>query len=272
MTQAAAHAQTQAEIDDEARPKTPLELVVEDMKDLGSVAFRTFYYTARGKLDRPTAVQQCYAIGNESVFFMVVTMAFIGAIVGFQMGLQTRRIIPDMTLVGAMYLKLLIRELAPSVGAFPLATRVGAGIAAQIGSMVVTDQIDAMRMSGADPIEFIVVPRFVACIVMGLFILVIGGIVAFGSGMVVTNILYDVNYQTFINASQVTWGDCVAGFVKCIAYGGIIAIVSAQRGLRTFGGSEGVGKATTEAVVGSLFGINLMQLLIGAIAHKLLPA
>ena len=253
-------------------PPSMIEEAISDMKDLGSVAFRTFYFTFRRKPNMKHVVEQMYAIGNESLFFMCVTMVFIGAIIAFQMGMQTKRIIPDMTLLGAMYLKLLVRELAPSVGAMPFATRVGAGIAAQIGSMVVTDQTDALRMCAADPVEYLIVPRFIASVVMGLIILVIGGGVAYVSGMLVTQALYDVNISTFVNTSQVTWGDCVTGLLKCVTYGGVIAIVSGQRGLATFGGSEGVGIATTNAVVGSLFGIILMNLFLSAIAFAIFPA
>ena len=81
-----------------------------------------------------------------------------------------------------------------------------------------------------------------------------------------------MNFNTFVNFSQVTWGDCVTGLLKCFTYGGVIAIVSGQRGLATFGGSEGVGIATTEAVVGSLFGIILMNLILSAFAYVAFPA
>ncbi len=251
------------------------EIVFElfgDVRELISVAFRTVYYSIFRRPNMKSIVEQMYAIGNESLFFMVVTMVFIGAIIAFQMGTQTKRIIPDMSIVGAMYLKLLIRELAPSVGALPLATRVGAGIAAQIGSMVVTDQTDAMRMCGADPVEYLIVPRFIASTIMGVVILLIGGAVAWVSGGMVMYLLYDVNFATFVNANQVTWGDCAAGFTKAISYGGVLAIISGYRGLSTFGGSEGVGIATTNAVVGSLFMIIMLNLVISAISYFIFPA
>src|SRR5258705_1246565 len=92
-------------------------------------------------------------------------MALLGMILVFQAGLQTKRVVPDLSLLGATYLQLLIRDLAASIGALMLATRVGAGIAAEIGSMVVTEQVDALRMCAADPIEYLVVPRFKAAIV-----------------------------------------------------------------------------------------------------------
>lgn len=258
--------------EEEYRPPSPLAQMLFDLKDLQSVLFRTLYYTFRGKPNRRHVFEQMFHIGNQSMFFMTVTMAFIGAIIAFQMGLQVKRIIPDMTMVGAMYLKLLLRDLAASVGAMPLATRVGAGIAAEIGSMVVTDQTDALRMCAADPIEYLVVPRFIASVVMGTVVLLLGGMVAYFSGGVVLNVLYDVHWSTYMNFNQITWGDCALGFLKCLSYGGCIAVVSSQRGLRTFGGSEGVGIATTEAVVGSLFSIIMLNFFLSGLGYFIFPA
>jgi phospholipid/cholesterol/gamma-HCH transport system permease protein len=243
-----------------------------EIRDLYQVFLRALYYCVRGKREKGDIAQQCYAIGNESMFFMSVTMGFIGAIIVYQLATQTSRVVPDMSLVGAMYIKLLVRDLAPSVGAMPLATRVGAGIAAQIGSMVVTEQTDALRMSAADPVDYLVVPRFIASTIMGTVVLLVGGCVAYGAGLFIANTQFDVNPNTFMNWSMLTWGDCALGFLKCLTYGGAMAIVSSQRGLRCFGGSEGVGIATTEAVVGSLFAIILLNFVLSAIGIFLFPA
>ncbi|MBP7684935.1 MAG: ABC transporter permease [Deltaproteobacteria bacterium] len=257
--------------DDEVED-SQLEFYAREIKDLAGVFSRTLYYCVRGNREKGDIARQMYAIGNGSMFFMGITMAFIGAIVAYQMGLQTRKIIPDMSLLGATFLKLQVRDLIASVGAMPLATRVGAGIAAEIGSMVVTEQTDALRMSAADPVDFLVVPRFLASVVMGTVVLCVGGAISILSGMVVCMVMFDVNPNTFFNFSMLTSGDVILGLLKMITYGGTIAIVSSQRGLRTFGGSEGVGIATTEAVVGSLFGIIIWQFILSAVGYVLLPA
>ncbi|MBK7775657.1 MAG: ABC transporter permease [Sandaracinaceae bacterium] len=258
--------------DDDDVEESQLEFYAREIKDLAGVFSRTLYYCVRGNREKGDIARQMYAIGNGSMFFMGITMAFIGAIVAYQMGLQTRKIIPDMSLLGATFLKLQVRDLIASVGAMPLATRVGAGIAAEIGSMVVTEQTDALRMSAADPVDFLVVPRFLASVVMGTVVLCVGGAISILSGMVVCMVMFDVNPNTFFNFSMLTSGDVILGLLKMITYGGTIAIVSSQRGLRTFGGSEGVGIATTEAVVGSLFGIIIWQFILSAVGYVLLPA
>ncbi|MCA9529012.1 MAG: ABC transporter permease [Myxococcales bacterium] len=272
MTEAAAQT-LDAATDEPPLPKrSALTDMLGELADLWRVTLDTLFYTFNHKREKGAVITQCYAIGNRSLFFMVVTMGFIGAIVVYQIGIQTARIIPDMSLVGATYVKLLIRDLAASVGAMPLATRVGAGIAAEIGSMVVTEQTDALRMSAADPVDYLVVPRFLASVLMGTSILLIGGAVAYFAGMLICNLSFDVNPYVYMNFSMVTSGDCILGFIKCLVYGGTIALVSSQRGLRTFGGSEGVGRATTEAVVGSLFAIITLNLIMSTIGNFLLPA
>ncbi|MCZ7681888.1 MAG: ABC transporter permease [Sandaracinaceae bacterium] len=157
--------------------------VARDVRALLAMFVTTVRIAARGKLERRLVVEQMHVIGNRSVFFVSVTMGFIGMILVFQSALQAMRIVPDLTLLGATYTELLVRDLAASIGAMMLATRVGAGIAAEIGSMVVTEQVDALRMCAADPIEYLVVPRFIASVVMTFCLLIWGGFVAFFAGM-----------------------------------------------------------------------------------------
>ncbi|MBL9109210.1 MAG: ABC transporter permease [Myxococcales bacterium] len=240
-------------------------------RDMYSVFVRTLYYTARGKKEPGVTAQQMYEIGNKSVFFLTCTMGFIGMILVYQSGLQARRVVPDFTLLGATYLELLVRDLAASIGALMLATRVGAGIAAEIGSMVVTEQIDALRMCAADPIDFLIVPRFKASMVMTITLIVWSGTVAFCSGAVTAFVAFDVPFRTFFNASLVDFGDLSIGVAKCIAYGAAIPVVSGYCGLSTFGGSEGVGWATTRAVVNTSLAIIMLNFFISAAGFIIFP-
>jgi phospholipid/cholesterol/gamma-HCH transport system permease protein len=205
-----------------------------------------------------------YEIGNKSLFFLTVVMGFIGMILVFQAGLQTKRVVPDLTLLGANYLQLLIRDLAASIGSLMLATRVGAGIAAEIGSMVVTEQVDALRMCAADPIDYLIKPRFMASIVMTTALVIWSAGIAFLSGMLTAYVMFDVIPQTFFNTSMVGVGDLVIGLTKCVAYGAVIPVVSGHSGLSTFGGSEGVGWATTRAVVNSSLAVIILNMFISA--------
>ena len=128
--------------------------------------------------------------------------------------------------------------------------------------MVVTEQVDALRMCAADPIDFLVVPRFLASMVMTTVLIVWAGAVAFVAGAATANLAFDVPLRTFCNMSLVDWGDVTTGLTKCVAYGAAIPIVSGHCGLSTFGGSEGVGWATTRAVVNSSLAIIILNAII----------
>ena len=240
-------------------------------KELYSVLVRTLYYCVYGKREQGAVVQQMYEIGNKSVFFLTVVMGFIGMILVFQAGLQTKRVVPDMTMLGATYLELLIRDLAASIGALMLATRVGAGIAAEIGSMVVTEQVDALQMCAADPIDYLIKPRFIASVLMTTCLIIWSAAVAFVAGMLTAYSMFDLSPYTFMNISLVDIGDLSVGLAKCVAYGAAIPVVAAHSGLSTFGGSEGVGWATTRAVVNSSLAVIMLNMFISAAGFLVFP-
>ncbi|AKF07095.1 MlaE family ABC transporter permease [Sandaracinus amylolyticus] len=249
----------------------PVLHLVRELRDLFAMLARIIVLAIRGRRDRRTIVEQAYQMGNRSVFFVSVTMGFIGTIMVFQAGLQALKLVPELSMLGATFAELLVRDLAASIGAMMLATRVGAGIAAEIGSMVVTEQVDAMRMCAADPIEYLVVPRFLASVLMTFCLLIWAAVVAFGAGMVTANVVFEVNYATFANFSMVDAGDVIVGLTKMLAYGAAIPIVSARCGLTTFGGSEGVGWATTNAVVQSSLAVIVLNFVISSVGFLLFP-
>lgn len=221
----------------------------------------------QGGLERGSVLRQMYEIGNRSLVFLCIVMGFIGMILTYQAGLQTQRVVPDLSQLGATFLELLVRDLAASICALMLATRVGAGIAAEIGSMVVTEQIDALYMCGADPIKHLVCPRFLACIGMFAMLVVLAGGVAAGTGIWTASTFFDLNPRTFWNLNLVNGSDVIVGLTKCLAYGAAIPIISAHAGLTAFGGSEGVGAATTRAVVGSSMAVIGLNFVISGIGY-----
>ena len=239
--------------------------------ELYSVFVRTLFYCVRGRREKGATLQQMYEIGNRSLFFLTVVMGFIGMILVFQAGLQTKRVIPELSLLGANYLELLVRDLAASIGSLMLATRVGAGIAAEIGSMMVTEQIDALRMCAADPIDYLIKPRFLASILMTTVLGIWSAGVAIATGLLTAYWMFDLRPGTFMNFSLVTAGDVTLGLTKCIAYGAAIPVVSGHSGLSTYGGSEGVGWATTRAVVNSSLAVIVLDMLISGAGFFIFP-
>lgn len=239
--------------------------------ELYSVFVRTLYYCWFGRSEPGAIVQQMYEIGNKSVFFLTVVMGFIGMILVYQAGLQTLRVLPDLSMLGATFLELLVRDLAASIGSLMLATRVGAGIAAEVGSMVVTEQVDALKMSAADPIDYLIKPRFLASVIMTTVLIVWAAGVATLAGLLTGWAMFDLQPRTFFNLALVDAGDLTIGLTKCVAYGAAIPVVSAHSGLTTHGGSEGVGWATTRAVVNSSLAVIVLNLFISAAGLLVFP-
>lgn len=245
---------------------TAIELA-QGGRALYSVFVQTLYYCARGVRQPGAILRQCYEVGNRSLVFLCIVMGFLGMILVYQSGLQVLRVMPDLSMLGATFLELMVRDMGASISALMLATRVGAGIAAEIGSMVVTEQVDALKMSAADPIDYLIKPRFIASTIMTLILVVLATTVATLTGMWTAQVFFDITPETFLNFSLVDWGDLSIGLTKCIAYGAAIPIVSGHAGLSTFGGSEGVGWATTRAVVNSSLAVIILNFFISGTGY-----
>jgi phospholipid/cholesterol/gamma-HCH transport system permease protein len=245
----------------------PVVDVFKEVAGIYSVFVRTLYFSFRGRAERGAVLREMYEIGNRSLLFITVVMGFIGMIFVYQGGVQAQRIIPDLTMLGATYLEYLVRALASDIGAMMLATRVGAGIAAAIGSMVVTEQVDALRMCAAEPVDYLVVPRFKASLVMTVVLLIFGGVVACMTGYLTARYAFGQRWDQFFNLTLVRWSDVFIFVIKCVAYGAAIPVVSGYCGLTAYGGSEGVGSATTRAVVNSALAVIILNLVISAAGY-----
>jgi phospholipid/cholesterol/gamma-HCH transport system permease protein len=215
---------------------------------------------------RGEIARQMHAIGNRSLVFIAVTLGFIGMVITYEACLQLSRVTGDYSQVGGQYLKLVVSDFAPTLTALMLATRVGAGIAAEIGSMKVTEQIDALRMTGVLPIDYLIVPRFVASLVMTLVLAVLGGGVMYAAGGLTARYSWAVNPGVFFDASQVRGRHLVLFLAKAVAFGAAIPVVAGFCGLRARGSSEGVGRATTAAVIGGSFAVIVLDFAISAAA------
>jgi phospholipid/cholesterol/gamma-HCH transport system permease protein len=217
-------------------------------------------------LPRGELTRQLHSIGNRSVVFITVTLGFIGMVMTYEACLQLARVTGDFSQIGSQYLRLIVSDFGPTLTALMLATRVGAGIAAEIGSMKVTEQIDALRMSGVLPIDYLIVPRFLASLVMTLVLSVLGGVVMFTAGGLTAKYSFGVNPSLFFDASQIRGRHVVLLVVKAIAYGAAIPVIAGFCGLRARGSSEGVGWATTAAVIGGSFAVIVLDFVISAAA------
>jgi phospholipid/cholesterol/gamma-HCH transport system permease protein len=236
---------------------------------LGEVSLLTLQ-VARGGLARRWAKgelwRQLFEVGNRSLLFVMVTLGFIGMVLVFQTCLQITRVTGDLSQVGAEFAKILVHEFGPTLTALMLATRVGAGIAAEIGSMVVTEQVDALRMCGVEPVEYLLSPRFIATLIMTGLLTVFGVSSALALGTLTAYQSFHVSPSVFLDFSKVLPSDLLTGATKSLCYGAAIPGVAGYCGFRTVGGSEGVGWATTRAVVSASFVVIVLDFVISSVA------
>ena len=232
----------------------------------------TIGWIFRGSLRRRRrqVLEQMFEMGNRSLLFITVTIGTLGAISVLQALVQIQQILPEFSMVGPAFIQGFVREFAPTITGLMIATRVGSGIAAEIGSMVVTEQVDALRMCNADPVDYLVAPRFIACTIQTTMLSIYGAVIGIGAGSLVALYLWDVPWYVFFRLNVVTEMDAVSGLMKAVAYGMAIPIISAHAGLTTSGGSEGVGEATTRAVVNSSFAVVVLDLLISIFSFLVL--
>lgn len=201
-------------------------------------------------------------IGIGSLGLALVMAALVGMVLVFQFGYGLERF-GAKVYVGQTTATALFRELGPVLTALVVGGRIGAGIAAELGGMAVTEQIDAMRALGANPMQRLVAPRLVATTVSLPLLAICVDVVGMAGGMLVAKFQYELSPQLYLSGiyEHVTIWDFCSGIIKTVVFGFLIGAVACLRGSKARGGTEGVGKATTEAVViGALavLGINVI--------------
>jgi len=226
---------------------------VRFLEHLGAV-YNMLIGAVRAGFRRPfegkAILEQFEALGVASVGIVVVTSVFIGMVMAVQFAFGLRKF-GGMEYTGRVVALSFTRELAPSLTAIIVGGRIGSGMAAEVGAMSVTEQIDAVRALGADPLKKLVWPRlFAATVVMPLlsaFALVLG----FSGAMLITDLEFHIPSTFFLSTALqvVTMPDFVAGMLKTPFFGAIIALVGCHFGMSTKGGTVGVGNSTTRSVV-----------------------
>jgi phospholipid/cholesterol/gamma-HCH transport system permease protein len=190
----------------------------------------------------PAIVYQVETLGARSLSIATLTAAFAGLVIAIQFAFFLARFGVQHT-VGKVVVLTLFRELAPVLTALTVGGRIGSGIAAELGSMTVTEQVDAVRALGADPIKKLVVPRVYACLLVMPLLTILADVTGFVAGALVTKFEYDISALETVDE-----GDFLSGVGKSVVFGLIIAVVGCYKGLNVHGGTEGVGRATTQTV------------------------
>jgi len=203
----------------------------------------------------------------------VIVALFTGAVAAVQASYQFRDYVP-MIYLGTVIGKSVVIELGPVLTALVVGGRVGASIAAELGTMRVTEQIDAMETMGISPVRFLVVPRVLAALIMLPILTIFADIVAILGGYLVSVLTLDVTSHTFVSGLKLYFKpqDVFSGLIKAFCFGGIIAMMGCYYGLRSEGGAEGVGLATTKAVVASCLMILIVDYLLASFLFRVLFA
>jgi phospholipid/cholesterol/gamma-HCH transport system permease protein len=217
---------------------------------VAELATQTIQQFVRGPIDRGVVIAQFDQIGVRSISIVAITSLFIGMVLALQTAYSLAEF-GGALLIGKVVSLSLIRELAPVLMALMVGGRVGAGIAAELGTMKVTEQIDALRALATNPVRKLVVPRVLATTIMmplltllACFIGIIGGLI-----IAVGSLHLSSNYYIRSVIETVKYNDLASGVGKTFFFGFVIGLIACYNGLSTTGGADGVGRSTTATVV-----------------------
>lgn len=236
------------------------------MGSLGVFVFRTYYWLLTRLPRKDTLLPSFYQIGVLSLPVVALTGTFIGIILAVQsygqfrlMNLETR--------LGAVINMSLVRELGPVLAATMLAGRVGGSMAAELGTMRVTEQIDALASMGANPVYYLVVPRFLGCLVMIPTLTMMADFMGVVGGAYYSVYMLHIDWFHYLHNSAQFVGlyDMFSGAFKSLFFGGTIALIACHRGFHCDPGAEGVGRAATTAFVQSFVAILFLDLILNIV-------
>lgn len=252
------------------------KLVIDTVVTVGDMAIfssRVFLWLFTSLPSKGTLLPNFYYVGVLSLPVVALTGTFIGMVLANQsyaqfnnIGLETR--------LGAVINMSIVRELGPVLAATMLAGRVGSAMAAVLGTMRVTEQIDALISMGANPIRYLVVPRFLACILLIPALTVMADFMGIVGGYFYSVVMLDIDHYQYLNNSRQFVGgwDFFTGIFKSFFFGGTIALVSCYRGFNCQAGAEGVGRAATAAFVLSFVLILVIDLMLNILLDAIYSA
>ena len=247
--------------------------LVEHLGDVALMTARTLRALAKRPYELRSIVYQMESLGVESSAIVVVTSAFIGMVMTIQFAFGLQRF-GGLEYMPRVIVLSFLRELGPTLTAIIVGGRVGSGIAAEVGAMNVTEQIDAVRALGADPYKKLVLPRVIAAVVVMPILALFSILVGILGAVLVCKLEYRIPPAFFLRTSleSVEMSDLLAGLGKTPVFGYIVAIVGCHFGMRTTGGTEGVGRTTTSTVVVVSIAILIADLMLTRLFVVLFPS
>jgi phospholipid/cholesterol/gamma-HCH transport system permease protein len=220
----------------------------------------------RVRLGVPAIMSQIVRVGVRSIFIVSLVSGCVGLILVLQMAPPLDQF-GRKDLVANILGVAILRELGPLIAAIVLTGFAGAAIAAELGTMVVGEEIEALQAQALNPVRFLVIPRFLAAVISMTCLAVIANIVAISCGLMIALLVLNIPVATFMDnlLQQAKMVDFLTGVAKSVVFGSLIGLIACSNGLRVTGGAAGVGRATTNTVVQSVVAIVLADLLFTAI-------
>lgn len=199
---------------------------------------------------RKEVMFQMQHIGVDSLPLVVIIATFTGAVAAWQAAYQLKGIAP-LSLLGGTTSRAIITELGPVLTGIVIAGRVGASIAAELGTMKVTEQIDALEIMAIDPVRYLAMPRFLAAILMMPVLVIFANTIAVAGAYVVSDYFLQVPYGVFFGSVRqfFEFSDLTGGLIKTVVFGGVTSLLGCHIGFKTSGGAEGVGLSTIRSFV-----------------------
>ncbi len=234
------------------------------------VALAGFFFGVRTWARWWRVAPQLYRIGSTSIPVLILTGAFIGAVLALE-SFNGFASIGQQNRIGGVISISIVKQIGPVLAAVMLAGRVGCSLAAELGSMRVTEQLDAMSVMAADPVRVLVVPRVLACVAMIPALTIVSNAFGIFGGWVVSTQLYNANpiqYWEFTE-SMLTWFDVFNGLVKSVFFGLAIGLIACYKGFHCKPGAAGVGAATTAAFVTSFVAIIILNLVLAKVLNDI---
>ena len=213
---------------------------------------------------------QFFAVGVASIPVIAITGAFIGMVLALEGFGQFQAIGQEGRLGGVINVSV-TKQIGPVLAAVMVAGRVGCALAAELGTMKVTEQLDALRAMAADPIPNLVVPRFVACVIMTPLLTIYSDVLGVWGGWLITVKFYGVSPYAYweFTGSFVNWWEPASGLIKSVFFGGSIGLIACYKGFTCQAGASGVGRAATEAFVASFLTIIALNLVLAQLLNTI---
>lgn len=225
-------------------------ITLEHAGAIGILSWQTMVAVARLKVKFRDVLTQMHIMGIQSLPIVFVTASLAGIVTSQQGGYQLISSSPRYVL-GTLVVQSVVLELGPLLTAIVLVGRIGARITAELGTMVVSEQIDAFKSLGRDPVAILAAPRIIAGVITMPLLVGFADVIGIWAGMLMADLDGGLGRETFFYGARLFWHswDLFYGFAKSVVFGLVIPLISVHMGLRTRGGAEGVGLQTTQAVM-----------------------